>query len=460
MTTSGRIARGVVMAAGVGVALLATAAQPAAAAAPAAGKAAPAPTCGPSCSAFVAPTAVSTGAADATAPINTALASLPAGWTLQLGAGTYRVAKPIVLPAMVTLTGVGMDSTRLLLDRRNWSNFGYSFVVVPGAAGAGGATVRNLTVDGNRVAVDSVGASTTPTANAGGGIKLGNSWTVTGVRLSNLNYFKLWAKDITGGTISNCQFADLGTGVSGGNDNIGGGNAKSLKITGNTFTARSIGNSIDLLRSANLTISGNVITGTASNPHNMYLEGVTDSIVSGNTLTASSISVQSNGNYASATEVVNPRNVTVTGNTITDPAVQGISLRYDATRGTATTGGANAITNNTITRPGTVGVVVMAAANGLVTSGDQISTNTVTDPFARGGSSWNCGYGVTAASGIVVAVAAGSDVSGNKVTDTRATSTTKAAVQFGISSGRAVTVKTSTTTPNVGVRTAVVELRV
>ena len=93
----------------------------------------------------------------------------------------------------------------------------------------------------------------------------------------------------------------------------------------------------------------------------------------------------------------------------------------------------------------------MAAANGLVTNGDQISKNTVTDPSPAAGSSWNCGYGVTAASGIVVAVAAGSDVSGNKVTDTRATSTTKAAVQFGISSGRGVTVKTSTTSPNVGV---------
>ena len=169
---------------------------------------------------------------------------------------------------MVTLTGVGMDSTRLLLDRRNWSNFGYSFVVVPGRRG--GRRDRPQPDGGRQPGGGGQrGGEHHPTANAGGGIKLGNSWTVTGCGCRTSTTSR--AKDVTGGTISNCQFADLGAGVSGGNDNIGGGNAKSLSITGNTFTARSIGNSIDLLRSANLTISGNVITGTASNPHNMYL---------------------------------------------------------------------------------------------------------------------------------------------------------------------------------------------
>ncbi|MDQ1248295.1 MAG: hypothetical protein QG597_2667 [Actinomycetota bacterium] len=415
--------------------------------------------CGPTCVTFAPPAGVATGAADAAAPLNATLAKLPAGWTMNLPAGTYRVARPVQVPAKVTIAGAGMDSTRLLLDRRNWTKFGFSFVVTP-AAGSINSTVRDLTIDGNRVAVDSVGAALAPAANQGGGIKTGNGWTVQRVRLSNLNYFKVWAKDVTGVKVLGNKFEDLGAGVSGGNDNIGGGGVTGVVMTGNHFTTRSVGNCIDFVRGSRLTIANNRIEGTSRNPHNLYLEGVTDSTISANTLAFSSISVQSNGSYASATEVLNPRGVTVTGNSITDPAVQGISLRYDLTRGTTTTGGGNAIVNNTITRPGTVGVITMAAANGLVTTADRIVGNTVTDAFARGTANWNCGYGMTQPAGISVGVAQGTEVSANKIIETRPTPLTKVGVQYGIASTRGIKVTTTTVTPNSVVRVATAELRV
>ena len=442
-----------------GVVALGAVATVLATAAPAQAATSTAASCGPTCVVFTAPAGVTTGAADAAAPLNAALAKVAAGWTLQLPAGTYRVAKPVQVTASVTLAGVGMDRTRILLDRRSWSAFGYSFAVTP-AVGSVNATVRDLTVDGNRVAVDAVGAATAPAANQGGGVKVGSGWTVQRVRLSNLNYFKVWARDVTGVKVLDNKFEDLGAGVSGGNDNIGGGGVTGMVLTGNHVTTRAIGNSIDLVRSRNLTIANNRIDGTRANPHNLYLEGVTDSTVSANTLNFSSISVQSNGGYASATEVVNPRGVTVAGNTITDPAVQGISLRYDPTRGTNTTGGGNAITNNTVVRPGAAGVITMAASNGLVTTADRIVGNTVTDAFVRGANSWNCGYGVTQAARIAVGAGQGSEVSANRIIDTRNAPLTKVGVQYGLASSRGIKVATTTGAPNTVVRVAKAEVRV
>lgn len=453
----GRMA-GILRGAGlVGAAAMAAALALPVAAAPATA-ATPIATCGANCQVLVASAAVATGAADAAPVITAGLAAVPAGWTVRLNPGTYRVARPVVVPSGVTLAGSGMDATRLVLDRRSWANFGYSFVVVPGTA-AKGSTVRDLTVDGNRVAVDAVGASVAPAANQGGGVKLGSGWTVQRVRLSNLNYFKVWAKDVAGATVADCRFEEKGTGVSSGNDNVGGGGVNGLVVRNNYFGPNSVGNSIDLVRGSNVRIEGNQIVGTAAAPHNLYLEGTTEAVVAGNTLAFSSISIQSNSGYSSATEVVNPRGVSVTGNKVTDPAAQGISLRYDIPKNTTIQGGGNRIANNEVTRAGVAGIIVLAAANGLASAPDAVVANRVTDAFTRGTSSWNCGYGVTTAAGIVIGAAAGSEVSANTVSETRSPARTLVGVQYGVTSSRGVVVSVRTVTPNVVVGVATAELR-
>lgn len=417
-------------------------------------------TCAAGCYLVKASKAITTGAADAAATISSALKTAKPGTRVHLPAGTYRVSTTLAVPAGVTLSGAGMDSTRLVLDRRSWKNFSYSYVVTP-ANGSTGATVRDLTVDGNRVAVDSVGADSAPAANQGGGIKAGSGWTVTRVRLSNLNYFKVWVKGVQGVTVSDSRFEDLGKGQSGGNDNIGGGDgARDVTITGNQFTEKSVGNSIDFVRAQGIRVIGNTISGTAAAPHNLYLEGVTDSEVRGNTLTASSISIQSNANYTSHTEVINPRNITVAANTVTGAASQGISVRYDIPKGTTLTGGANTIRDNTVQGAGVAGIIIFAAADGLVTSPDAIVGNRVDNAFSQGTPNWNCGYGVSSAAGIVVGAAVGTDVAANTVTESRAAGGTKVGIQYGLSSSRAVTAQTTSSAPNSVAGIAVAEQRV
>lgn len=416
--------------------------------------------CGTACVAFTPTAEISTGAADAAAPLNAALAATPAGTTFTLPAGTYRVARPVQVPSGVTVAGAGMDSTRLLLDRRAWTNFGYSFVITP-APNSVNATVLDLTVDGNRIAVDTVGKIYNPAANQGGGVKAGSGWTVQRVRLSNINYFKLWVNNATGVKFLDNRFEDLGAGKSGGNDNIGGGNSRDVLIKGNVFTNRSVGNSVDIVLSSQLTIEGNTVEGTPTAPHNLYLEGVTDSVVARNTMKSSSISVQSNANYADHTVVINPRGIKVLDNVVDSPAVQGISVRYDITRGTTATGGDNTISGNRVIRAGTAGIITLAAAEGLATSPDRISGNTVIDAFTRGTTSWNCGYGTTQAAGIVVGVGAPvTEVGGNKVVATTSPATTAVGVQYGLSSSRKVKVTTSTATPNTVEGVAKVEVRI
>ena len=87
----------------------------------------------------------------------------------------------------------------------------------------GATTVRDLTINGNRVPVDSVGAGAKPRSNQGGGIRLSDGWTVTRVRFANLNYFRVWAKSVSNVTVSDSRFEETRNGVASGNDNIGGG---------------------------------------------------------------------------------------------------------------------------------------------------------------------------------------------------------------------------------------------
>ena len=407
--------------------------------------------CGATCTQFVAPAEVTAGRADAAQALTESLAAVPRGWTLQLPPGTFRVSRPVRVPAGVSLAGSGMDRTTLLLDRRSWANFSYGFVIT----GAGSkraqwaTTVRDLTVNGNRVPVDPVGAGLKPRSNQGGGVRLADGWTVSRVRFANLNYFKVWAKGVSDVVVEDSRFEETGNGVASGNDNIGGGAVTRGVFRGNLFAATARGNAIDLVAGRRIAFERNQIMGTAKAPHNVYLEGATDSSVIANTLRNSSINIQSNSGYSSARRVVNPSRVTVADNVVVDPAAQGISLRYDPARGGTAAAGGNRIVRNQVVRSRVAGIIVMAAADGLVSTADEVVANRVEDPFAGGADEWNCGYGVAGAAGIVIGVARGSDVSGNIVSDLRSQPSTRIGVQFGLRGSRGVTVDHRTGSPNV-----------
>ena len=407
---------------------------------PAAAASATPGSCGPRCTQIVVPASVRSGTMPADTMISSALRRARSGWTVQLPAGVLRVAAPIVVPDGVNLAGSGIDHTTVLLDRRAWDRFSFDFVISPAPRTVRGSTIRDLTVDGNRIAVDRIGASARPAANQGGGVKLGNAWQLRNLRLSNLNYFKVWAKDVSGVRVEDCRFEERRGGFAGGQDNIGGGGVRGAVIRNNLFAATARGNAVDIVRGKNVRIEGNRIQGTSTAPHNLYLEGVTDSSVIANELLFSSISVQSNGGYRSQREVVNPSRVVIEGNHLTAPAVQGISLRYDEQDGVVRPAGGNRIAGNEVTGSGVAGIVVMAAGADLVQAPDVISGNTVVDAFSRGVDSWNTGYGITNAAGIVIGVARGSDVSANSVVDTRDPARTDYGVQFGLRSSRAVPV--------------------
>lgn len=404
--------------------------------------------CGVRCVQLAVAHPVLTGTTDAHATIAAALRSARPGWTVQLPPGTFRVSRPIEVPDGVSLAGSGIDRTTVLLDRRTWQRFSFGFLLSPAPGASRGSTVHDLTLNGNRVAVDRLGAAVRPADNQGGGVKLGNGWQVRNVRLSNLNYFKVWAKDVAGVTVENCLFEERGGGLSGGNDNVGGGMVRGAVIRNNVFGPSARGNSVDIVRGKNLRIEANLMIGTATAPHNVYLEGVTDSSVARNELVRSSISVQSNAGYRSQPDIVNPSRVTIYGNRITAPAAQGVSLRYDSPAGLRGIAGGNRITGNSVTDSGVAGIVVMAARAGLVGAPDVISGNTVTDAFSRGGDTWNTGYGIAKAAGIVVGVGHGSDVTANTVVDTRSPARLSYGMQFGLPGERAIPVDLGDTQAN------------
>jgi hypothetical protein len=402
---------------------------------------------------------VSGGRVDAAPALTRALAAVPRGGTLQLPTGTFRVSRPIRVPAGVTLAGAGIDRTVVLLDRRSWANFSYGFVLtgVGSKRTQAPTAVRDLTINGNRVAVDSVGRESPPRANQGGGVRLSDGWTVTRVRFANLNYFRVWARSVSEVAVTDSRFEESGGGVASGNDNIGGGQVSDGVFRGNTFGPTARGNAIDLVAGRRIRIEHNQVLGAPRAPHNIYLEGVTDSSVTANTLRNSSITVQSNAGYASTTRVINPTRITVADNSVIDPPAQGIALRYDPARGGTKVAGGNRILRNQVWRPRVVGIIVMAAAEGLVGGADEVVSNSVQDAFAGGATEWNCGYGVTAAAGIVIGVAHGSEVGGNVVSDGRQLPLTRIGVEYGLRSNRGVAVRFRTSSPNRVIGVAVAE---
>ncbi len=392
--------------------------------------------CTVACTDSAADVAVRSGAVDATTTLQSALSRALPGSVVAVGAGAYLVSEPLTVPAGVTLVGAGMDQSRLVYSSAAAAAAPHTFMIAPAAGvGEGRTGVRGLTLDGSHVAPDQ--EAKTPTGV--GGISAGDGWVIDNVRLSNLGYFKVWANAVSDVTIRGSRFEDTGAGASSGHDNIGGGEVTNVTISANTIAASAKGNAIDLVRSSGVTLADNRVEGTATAPHNVYLEGVTDSLVTGNVLSGSSISVQSNAQYTDHQVVINPARVVVTGNTISDTAAQGISVRYDSPRAgeASANGGGNTVSNNTISRTGVAGIAIIAEQAGLAVSPDYISANTITDAFTRGTDTWNTGYGITSAAGIVMGAGAQSQLADNEVRNT-GSGAARYGVQVGLDSNRAV----------------------
>lgn len=348
-------------------------------------------------------------ASTTTADLQKALTAATPGSTVRLGAGTFSITKPLKVPANVTVTGAGTSATVLQLAAGTWSAFSYGFVIMPAGDGS---TISNLTVDGNR------SSNPTPPTNSGGGIKVGNGWTVSSVRLTNLNYFKVWIHQVKNVTVRDCTFDAL-NGTSGGEDNIGGGRSDTVLLANNTFDASTRGNAIDLLRSTNLTITGNTLTAAPGLERNMYLEAVQGATVSGNTITNGSITAKSDKSYSGTTPNTMPGRIRITGNTINGSASQGIGIVYDTDARGTVPGGGNEVSNNMVNGSGRTGVVIIHCAPNLATSADSITGNTVTNAFTKGGSSWGTGCGTVQAAGIAITAGTNTVISNNKVVETR-----------------------------------------
>ncbi len=362
-----------------------------------------------------------------TADLQKILTAAAPGSTVTLGAGTFSITKPLKVPANVTLTGAGTSATTLQLSADSWSNFSYAFVIMPNGDGA---TISNLTVDGNRA------SNPNPVTNVGGGIKVGNGWTVSNVRLTNLNYFKVWVHLVKNVTIAGNTFDAIG-GSSGNEDNIGGGRSENVTITNNTFDATTRGNAIDLLRSKNLTISNNTLTAPSGLERGIYLEGVQGASVSGNTITNGSITAKTDKSYSGTDPITNPANIQITGNRITNAVSQGIGIVYDTDARGMVTGGGNEVSNNVINGSGRSGIVIIYCAPDVTTSADRITGNTVTNAFGKGGTSWGTGCGTVQSSGISVTAGKNTLIDSNTVLDTRRPLLTAYGVWAGSKNNRA-----------------------
>lgn len=365
-----------------------------------------------------------------TADLQAILDNSPSGSTVTLGPGSFSVTNPLKVPTGVSIAGSGTDATVLKLAAGAWSAFSYGFVV---AANGSGSTVRDLTIDGNR------SGTASPPANSGGGLKVGSGWTVSNVRFTNLNYFKVWIMGVSDVTVRNCRFDAIG-GSSGGEDNVGGGRSSNVTIADNHFDATTRGNAIDLLRSQNLTITGNVLRGAPRVERNIYLEGVQGATVSGNSLAYGSITAQTDKSYSGTEPITNPKDIVIRDNVVTDSVSQGIAIVYDThTRGMRT-GGGNEVSGNIVSKTGRTGIVIIHCAPDAATTADRITGNIVTDGFTRGEVSWGTGCGTVQPSGIAITAGRGTVITGNSIIDTRTPTMMKYGVWAGARNARALLV--------------------
>ena len=351
------------------------------------------------------------GVAHAAPPDNPAraLARAEPGDVVTLGARTYLLNRPLEVPRGVTLEGAKSGRTILRINTKKIANFAYDFAVRPRGK-AVDVTVKDLTIDGGLRAGESL------PENTGGGLKSGDRWTITNVTFTNINYFKVWLYEISGATVRGNTFT-ADPGVRGRNDNIGGGRSARLLIDDNTFTASSTGSAIDLLRSRRIRIQDNTLNGTPDAERSMFLEGVTDSVVSGNTIRHGAVTAKSDRGYSAYGDLTNPANIRITGNRISDSPEAGIAVVYASAKRGQSAGGANVVSGNTITRSGRDAIVMLHCAPTTLAP-DRIARNTISDAFTVA-EYWSTGCGIVGPSAIAVTGGFGTVVRANTVTDTR-----------------------------------------
>jgi hypothetical protein len=379
------------------------------------------------------------GATDAWPRLQGLASRLASGDTLYLPAGTYRISQPLRMPSRSRLIGAGKRQTTLLLDRRSWANFSYSFMVTSRRTDGGmtsGVTVADLTVNGNRSNVDPEDGTPDGAANAGGGIKAGSSWTVTRVRFTNLNYFKMWVYQVSQVTVRGCQFDALG-GSASLNDNIGGGQSRGVLVEGNLIDASATGKAVDLVRSSNVVITRNVVNGVPGSSHAINLEGVSGATVSRNIISHAGISVRSESAYQFAAPVHNPSKVVIRDNVVKDAPGPGISIQYDTSAHGQLPGGGNTVSGNTVSRAALAGVAVVGCGPDEVAAGDVLSRNWVVDPFTSGWTRWDTGCGSFDPVGIAISAGVGDQVTDNAVRDTRQPALTYWGISLGAYNGQA-----------------------
>ncbi|MFI7600066.1 hypothetical protein [Actinoplanes sp. NPDC049681] len=420
--------------------------------------------------------------------------------TVLLRSGTYRLTKGLKLPPNVNLRGAGIAATTLLMDPTvNWKNFSYSFLVLPSDTKQDGSTnlVSDLTVNGNcRTGAGAPTPSALPgrpgdpcdflaptgaTGNTGGGIKVGDRWTVRQVRFTNFEYFKMWVSGTKDARIVDNRFDNWGGAESDGEDNIGGGGLNDgTVIEDNQYDVTGRGNFFDFTNALNTTVRNNIVhtnrTVAAARKvteyGNLYFEGVMGGTVTGNVLEGSHIVLQSNARYSHVfpnKDVNQPSNILVANNHIMDSATAGVAIGYedyldsDNTGGTADDqmlqsaadsvdhyvrlGGNNVVRDNVIERSRESGILIYgnAAVKG---SPDTVVGNRVVDSGFAGSLTYNTGVGYFETSGIGVSAGTGDMIYGNEIVDDQSTPTTWYGVSVGARKAPFAATGTVLTGPN------------
>ncbi|MEV4706340.1 hypothetical protein [Actinoplanes sp. NPDC049316] len=435
---------------------------------------------------------------------NGAVVTPPQPATVFLGPGTYSLGSTLRLPPNVNLRGSGLTATSLTMITANWANFNYGFLVrwddkvtlSPGSTNL----VSDLTVNGNcregagqPVPADMPGrpgeacdfrAGTGAPSTVGGGVNVGDRWTVRQVRFTNLEYFKLWilgAKDVH---IIDNRFDNWGGAESGDEDNIGGGfRHDGAVIEDNQFDKTIRGNALDFTNAIRTTIRNNAVytdraVGAARDARypeygDMYLEGVPEATITGNVLVGGHIILQSNGKYSHTgtnKDITNPRNSVVRGNRITDSFYAGITVTYDdyadadgtygtlGTWDTASTdpadhvvraGGGNVISDNVIVRPAESGIVIAGLMDRVKNQADTVTGNTIQNAGSGGSTQMSTGGGTFETSGVGVSIGTGDKVYGNSIADDQGHPTTWYGIHLGARNAGS-TVKNTVLTGPVG----------
>lgn len=357
--------------------------------------------------------------------------STATGGTVFLKEGTFVINSPILMKANVNLEGVSRQATVIQLNPASLGSFTSNFLI----NGRGGSSpfaqncvVSHLSLDGN---YDNLVA---PASNRGGLMEARDGWIIEDVEFKTTNYFKLWINNYTDVTVRDCVWTGL-TGA--GNDCIGGGGTNNnITIENCRWVSGVNGNVFDFTKGSNIKF----IKNKNHSASNAYFEATNDSVIEGNIFTGGgSIVVQSDAGY-SPTNTTNPKNHTISNNTVLNSTATGIQVGY-ALGGTPVKGGYNKIIGNTVIGSQKAGILILAAnsAAGTTTDSsegyDTVIGNTCLNNNQSAAASFNTGLGTINSSGINVTGNIRTQVVANTCADYQASPTQLYGIQFGVTDG-------------------------